>query len=122
MTDPISRLQLAQAEVDKVFGQDFAAKHPEVVSAVMISASLDWAWFGRQSDITTERNHKQSHVEWQKISSRSVSAASASKSKVKLYRCHKNIAQKSISSYWRMICAEGRLPLVSIPQSGRSER
>ena len=43
MSDPVSRLQFAQQEIDKVLGDGYAAKHPEVVSAVMISASLDWA-------------------------------------------------------------------------------
>jgi hypothetical protein len=38
-----SRLQLAQAEIDEVLGDGYAARHPEVVSAVMISAALDWA-------------------------------------------------------------------------------
>jgi hypothetical protein len=41
--DPISRLQFARDEVDRVFGPGYAAAHPEVVSAVMISASLDFA-------------------------------------------------------------------------------
>ena len=43
MTDPIARLELARAEVDRVFGAGYAAAHSDVVSAVMISASLDWA-------------------------------------------------------------------------------
>ena len=43
MPDPVSRLQLAQAEIDKTFGSNYAREHPEVVSAVMISAALDWA-------------------------------------------------------------------------------
>jgi hypothetical protein len=38
-----SRLELARDEVDRVFGDGYAQAHPEVVSAVMISASLDWA-------------------------------------------------------------------------------
>ena len=42
MPDPVSRLQLAQAEIDKTFGSNYAREHPEVVSAVMIAASLDW--------------------------------------------------------------------------------
>jgi hypothetical protein len=41
--DPISRLQFARDEVDRVFGQGYAAAHPEVVASVMLSASLDWA-------------------------------------------------------------------------------
>jgi len=43
MSDPISRLQFARDEIDRVFGAGYAAAHPDVVSAVMISASLDWA-------------------------------------------------------------------------------
>jgi hypothetical protein len=33
----------ARQEVDRVFGQDYASAHPEVVAAVLISASMDWA-------------------------------------------------------------------------------
>ena len=36
MPDPVSRLQLAQAEIDKTFGSNYAREHPEVVSAVMM--------------------------------------------------------------------------------------
>jgi hypothetical protein len=43
MSDPISRLEFARDEIDRVFGPGYAAEHPDVVSAVMISASLDWA-------------------------------------------------------------------------------
>jgi hypothetical protein len=43
MSDPISRLEFARDEIDRVFGPGYAAAHPDVVSAVMISASLDWA-------------------------------------------------------------------------------
>ena len=43
MSDPVSRLRLARDELDATFGSNFAREHPEVVSAVMISASLDWA-------------------------------------------------------------------------------
>jgi 3-oxoacyl-[acyl-carrier-protein] synthase III len=41
--DPISRLQFARDEVDRVFGEGYAAAHPDVVASVMLSASLDWA-------------------------------------------------------------------------------
>ena len=34
---------MAQQEIDKTFGSNYAREHPEVVTAVMISASLDWA-------------------------------------------------------------------------------
>jgi hypothetical protein len=43
MPDPVSRLQLAQVEIDKVLGDGYARANPQVVSAVMIAASLDWA-------------------------------------------------------------------------------
>ena len=43
MTDPVSRLQFARDEIDRVFGDGYAAAHPEVVSAVMTSAALDFA-------------------------------------------------------------------------------
>jgi hypothetical protein len=56
MPDPVSRLQLAQVEIDKVLGDGYARANPQVVSAVMIAASLDWAacrttvraWCGRK--------------------------------------------------------------------------
>jgi hypothetical protein len=41
--DPISRLEFAREEVDRVFGAGYAVAHPDVVAAVMISASMDWA-------------------------------------------------------------------------------
>jgi hypothetical protein len=43
MSDPISRLQLARQEIDRVFGPGYAVGHPEVVCAVMQSASSDYA-------------------------------------------------------------------------------
>jgi hypothetical protein len=43
MTDPVSRLQLAQQEIDRVFGAGYAAANPGVVAAVMASASSDFA-------------------------------------------------------------------------------
>ena len=39
MPDPVSRLQVAQAEIDRVLGDGYARANPQVVSAVMISAS-----------------------------------------------------------------------------------
>jgi hypothetical protein len=42
-TDPISRLQLAQQEIDKTFGVGFAEQHPEIVVVVVQSAASDWA-------------------------------------------------------------------------------
>jgi hypothetical protein len=38
-----SRLELAVAEVDKVFGAGHAAAHPELVVAIVHAASSDWA-------------------------------------------------------------------------------
>jgi len=38
-----SRLELARAEVDRVFGQGYAAAHPQMVLAVMNTAATDWA-------------------------------------------------------------------------------
>jgi hypothetical protein len=43
MTDPISRLEVVQREIDRVFGPGYAAAHPDVVTAVMQSAASDWA-------------------------------------------------------------------------------
>jgi hypothetical protein len=38
-----SRLELARAKVDRVFGDGQAAAHPELVIAVVNAASSDWA-------------------------------------------------------------------------------
>jgi hypothetical protein len=43
MSDPISRLELAREEIDRVFGSGHAEQHPEVVVAVMQTAASDWA-------------------------------------------------------------------------------
>ena len=43
MTDPISRLQFARDEIDRVFGDGYAAAHPDAVAAVMTSAATDFA-------------------------------------------------------------------------------
>ena len=40
---PIRRLELAQREIDRVFGSGHAEQHPEVVVAVMQTAASDWA-------------------------------------------------------------------------------
>ncbi|OLB71556.1 MAG: hypothetical protein AUI16_23100 [Alphaproteobacteria bacterium 13_2_20CM_2_64_7] len=40
MPDPISRLEVC---IDRVFGDGYAAQHPELVAAVMQSAASDWA-------------------------------------------------------------------------------
>ena len=38
-----SRLELARDEVDRVFGDDHAAAHPELIVAIVQAASSDWA-------------------------------------------------------------------------------
>lgn len=40
--------------IDQTFGSDYARKHPEVVSAVMIAASLDWAAMTIAAALVTE--------------------------------------------------------------------
>ena len=43
MPDPVSRLEMVRSEVDRLFGDGFAAAHPELVAATMASAASDWA-------------------------------------------------------------------------------
>jgi hypothetical protein len=43
VSDPISRLQLARQEIDRVFGPGHAAANPQLVAAVMAAASRDYA-------------------------------------------------------------------------------
>ena len=43
MSGPISRLQLAEQEIDRTFGHGYAAAHPELVAVVMQSAASDYA-------------------------------------------------------------------------------
>jgi hypothetical protein len=43
MPDPISRLQLAQQEIDRVLGSGYAQRHPELVAVVVQTAASDWA-------------------------------------------------------------------------------
>jgi hypothetical protein len=43
MPDPISRVELAQRELDRVFGENYALNHPQVLAATVQSASLDYA-------------------------------------------------------------------------------
>ena len=43
MDNPISRLEVVTREIDRVFGDCYAAAHPELVIAVMNAASSDWA-------------------------------------------------------------------------------
>jgi hypothetical protein len=49
-----------------VFGQDFAARNPEVVSAVVISASLDWAALTIAAALVAEeeRLRIEGHCQW----------------------------------------------------------
>jgi hypothetical protein len=41
MADPVSRLQLAQQEIDRTFGPDYARENPQVLVAVLNAASSD---------------------------------------------------------------------------------
>jgi hypothetical protein len=41
--DPITRLQFARDEIDWIFGEGYAAAHPDVVTAVMLTAAIDLA-------------------------------------------------------------------------------
>ena len=43
MSDPISRLEFAREEIDRVFGSGHAEQLPKVVVAVMQTAASDWA-------------------------------------------------------------------------------
>jgi type IV pilus biogenesis protein CpaD/CtpE len=43
MADPISRLELAQREIDRVFGVGYAAAHPDVLVVTVQTAASDWA-------------------------------------------------------------------------------
>jgi hypothetical protein len=40
--DPVSRLQFARDEIDRVFGRGYASENPDVVAAVMMAASTDF--------------------------------------------------------------------------------
>jgi hypothetical protein len=40
--DPLSRLEFAKGEIDRLFGSGFSRDHPELTAAVMLSASLDF--------------------------------------------------------------------------------
>jgi hypothetical protein len=40
---PVSRLQLAEQEIDRTFGDGYAAANPQLVAAVMAAASSDYA-------------------------------------------------------------------------------
>jgi hypothetical protein len=43
MSDPLSRLEVVQREVDRCFGGGFAAANPQLVAAVLAAASSDFA-------------------------------------------------------------------------------
>jgi hypothetical protein len=43
MPDPISRLEVCQREVDRVFGSGHAATHPELVASVLLYSTIDQA-------------------------------------------------------------------------------
>ena len=43
VADPVSRVALAKAELDRVFGSNYAQQHPEVLAVVVQSASFDYA-------------------------------------------------------------------------------
>jgi hypothetical protein len=45
---------LARQEIDNTFGSNYAREHPEVVSAVVIAASLDWAAMTIAAALVTE--------------------------------------------------------------------
>jgi hypothetical protein len=40
--DPITRLEFARGEIDRVFGRGYSRDHPDLTAAVMLSASLDF--------------------------------------------------------------------------------
>jgi hypothetical protein len=42
MPDPVSRLRFCRDEIDKTFGAGFAQANPNLVAAVMLSASMDF--------------------------------------------------------------------------------
>jgi hypothetical protein len=42
MPDPVSRLAMVRQEIDRTFGEGFAAAHPELVAATMASAASDY--------------------------------------------------------------------------------
>jgi hypothetical protein len=43
MPDPVSRLAMVRSEVDRLFGDGYAQRNPELVASVMASAASDWA-------------------------------------------------------------------------------
>jgi hypothetical protein len=40
--DPITRLEFARGEIDRMFGRGYSRDHPDLTAAVMLSASLDF--------------------------------------------------------------------------------
>jgi hypothetical protein len=43
MNDPMSRLEVCQREIDRVFGANYSTDHPELVAAVLTCATIDQA-------------------------------------------------------------------------------
>ena len=43
MSNPISRLQIVQQEIDRAFGDGYAAAHPDVLAVTVQTAASDWA-------------------------------------------------------------------------------
>ena len=41
--EPVSRLEMVRSEVDRLFGDGFAAPHPELGAATMATGASDWA-------------------------------------------------------------------------------
>jgi hypothetical protein len=41
--DPISRVDLARREIDRILGDGYASAHPDVLAAVITSATADFA-------------------------------------------------------------------------------
>ena len=64
MSDPISRLEFAQREIDRVFGGGHAVRQSLVV-AVLNAASSDWAAFPRNHIIAIPfRRRCTAHRAW----------------------------------------------------------
>ena len=41
--NPLTRLEFARQEIDRIFGNGYAERHPEILAVVMQSATTDWA-------------------------------------------------------------------------------
>jgi hypothetical protein len=60
--DPISRLEVCQREIDRVFGQGHAAAHPELVASVMLCATLDQCAAVIAAALVIEEVEPQPHI------------------------------------------------------------